>query len=282
MRVNLRKRFIFILTLGISLSSLITGTLMAQENQDPLVPSPSVFDFTRGSGWGVALGFSLEYGSAYDGSDEYAFEVDPAGAIQWRTGNQLIFWEGLEAGWRSRLANVWLVQLAARYEIGRERDDSDDGRLDGLQDQDDEVVGVFEIRRAISSEWRNWVGARVMAGGSEFGILGILAAGHRFGDRKDGTGTEAILFATFGDDTFINRDFGISEEESITSGLAATDLDGGYRSVGINLIDRRYLTEHIHFISEAGFELYSGNIQDSPIAREDYEVEVGIAVVYHF
>jgi MipA family protein len=33
---------------------------------------------------------------------------------------------------------------------------------------------------------------------------------------------------------------------------------------------------------EGGFELYSSEIQDSPIAREDYEAEVGLSVIYHF
>lgn len=37
----------------------------------PLVPLPSIFDFTGGSGWGVALGLGAEYETAYDGSDEY-------------------------------------------------------------------------------------------------------------------------------------------------------------------------------------------------------------------
>jgi hypothetical protein len=29
-----------------------------------------VLDFTRGGGFGLALGVGVEYGSAYDGSDE--------------------------------------------------------------------------------------------------------------------------------------------------------------------------------------------------------------------
>jgi outer membrane scaffolding protein for murein synthesis (MipA/OmpV family) len=263
---------------------LMTGAaqLQADESGLPLVPLPSVFDFTRGEGWGVALGAGVEYETAYDGSDEYELEIDPFGAIQWRTGNHLFFWEGMELGWRSRMADVWLVQLAARYEGGREADDSDDGRLDGLEDRDDELVGVIEVRRSLDDEWRNWVAARVMAGGSDIGILGVLAAGHRFGRNLDGTGTEVIFFLTFGDSDFINRDFGITAAESATSGLAETDLDGGYRSTGINLIDRRYLTDHIHIVTQAGIELYSSDIQDSPIAREDYEAELGVAIVYHF
>ncbi|MDY6990070.1 MAG: MipA/OmpV family protein [Thermodesulfobacteriota bacterium] len=269
-----------LLTLGLML--ILMPVSSAAEDTSALVPLPSIFDFTRGTGWGVALGVGMECESAYDGADEYEFEVDPAGAIHWRTGNHLFFWEGMELGWRSRMADLWLLQVAARYESGREADDSDDGRLDGLDDQDDELVGVVEIRWSPDSEWRNWLAGRIMAGRSDIGVLGVLAAGHRFGSESDGTGTEVFVFSTFADSDFINRDFGVTAHESFASGLAQTDMDGGYRSTGITLIDRRYLSDHIHIISEAGIELYSSDIQDSPIAREDYEMEVGLSVVYHF
>ncbi len=264
--------------------ALVTGTGVSHgaEGGDALVPLPSVMDFTRGGGWGVALGAGLEYESAYDGSDEYEFEVEPAGAVQYRTGAHLFFWEGFEVGWRSTLGDVWYVQAAGRYEDGREADDSDDGRLDGLEERDDEFVGVFEVRRALGQAWRNWIGARVMAGGSDFGVLGALAAGHRFGSALDGTGTEIFAFSTFGTSDFLNRDFGVTDSESITSGLPATDLSGGYRSTGVTLIDRRYLLEHVQLVSQAGIEFYSSDVQGSPIAREDYELEVGLAVLYHF
>jgi outer membrane scaffolding protein for murein synthesis (MipA/OmpV family) len=254
----------------------------AKPEVEALVPLPSLPDFTRGEGWGVALGVGFEYENAYDGSDEYEFEIDPAGAVQWRSGNHLFFWEGMELGWRSRMADLWLVQAAARYEGGREEDDSDDDRLDGLEDQDDQLVGVIEVRRSLDDEWRNWVAARIMAGDSNFGLLGVAAIGHRFGSKRDGTGTEAFLFTTFGTSDFINRDFGVTQAESVTSGLPATDLDGGYRSTGISLIDRRYITDHIQIAVQGGFELYSNDIQDSPIAREDYEIEIGVSLVYHF
>lgn len=254
----------------------------AQEEQPPLIPSPSVFDFTRGDGWGIALGISLEYESAYDGSDEYEFEIDPSGAIQWRKENHLLFWEGIELGWRARMTDRWLTQLGVRYESGRETDDSDDGRLNGLEEKDDVMVGVLENRWSFDENWKNWVAARVMFGESDFGLLGILAAGHRFGSNVDGTGTEMFLYGTFGDDDFFNRDFGITASESKNSGLEETDLDGGYRSAGISLIDRRYITNHIQLVSNLGLEYYSNEIQSSPIARQDYEVEVGVTLLYQF
>lgn len=258
------------------------GFLGAEEDGLPIVPSPSIADFTRGEGWGLAVGLGVEYESAYDGSDEYEFEVEPAGAVHWRVNNHLFFWEGIELGWRTKMSDQWLLQLAARYESGREEDDSDDGRLDGLDDQDDEIVGVLEARWSFDKDWKNWIAGRAMAGDNDFGLLGVLAIGHRFGSSTDGSGTEVFIFSTFGNSDFLNRDFGISSSEAASSGLDATSMSSGYRSTGINLVDRRYLSRHFHLITKAGVEYYSGDVQDSPIARQDYEAEAGVSVLYHF
>ena len=200
----------------------IISPVWSNQEEAPLVPSPSVFDFTRGQGWGVALGVTVEYESAYDGSDEYEFELDPAGAVHWRSGNHLIFWEGYEFGSRSRLADLWLVQVGVRYESGLEPDDSEDGYLDGIAERDSHIVGFLEARYALNSDWKNWVGVRAMCGESDFGLLGVIAVGHRFGTKIDATGTEAFLFSTFGDSAFINKDFGVPVSDSITSGLPET------------------------------------------------------------
>ena len=65
------------------------GLVNATETRTPLVPLPSVVDFTDGDGWGVGLGLGVEYETAYEGSDEFELEVDPAGGVQWRTGDHL-------------------------------------------------------------------------------------------------------------------------------------------------------------------------------------------------
>jgi outer membrane scaffolding protein for murein synthesis (MipA/OmpV family) len=265
------------------LVALTAGTADAQSTVDelPLVPSPSVLDFTRGGGWGFALGAAAEYESAYDGSDEMELELEPAGAVHWRTGNHLFFWEGIELGWR--LGDDWLLQVAARSEGGREADDSKDGYLDGLDDRDDELAGVLEVRRAFGSDWRWWVAGRVMAGSSDLGTLGVLAAGRRFGSQLDGTGTELFVFTTFGDSDFLNRDFGVTEDESIASGYPVTELDGGYRSVGLTAVHRSYLwRDKLMLLANASYEHYSSDIADSPIARQDSEYEIGLSLVYHF
>ena len=252
------------------------------EDEAPLFPLPFTPDFTRGGGWGFALGVGIEYENAYAGSDEYEFEPDLAGAIQWRTGNHLFSWEGLELSWTTRLKDQWFVGVDLGLDGEREEDDSDDGRLDGLDERDDEFTGTGEVRYAFDGEWRNYVGTRVSVGDSDFGALGFLFAGHRFGARQDGGGTEAFLYATFADSNNLNRDFGVSPSEAVASGLAETELDSGYRSSGLRLVDRRFVGEHLQIVSGLEFQYFSSDVRDSPIAREDYAVELELALVWHF
>jgi outer membrane scaffolding protein for murein synthesis (MipA/OmpV family) len=234
----------------------------------------------------LALGAGVELESAYDGSDEYELELEPAGALHYRLDNHLFFWEGYELGWRGRFFDDLFVQAGGRYESGREADDSDQGRLDGLEDRDDHFVGFGEFRYGLW-DWRAWLGGRVMAGQSDFGVLGVVAGGYRFGDSRDGTGTELFVYSTFGTSAFLNKDFGVTAGESITSGLEPTSLDGGYRSTGVTLIHRSNLTPRYRFgqlqlLISAGVEFYADDIQDSPIARKDYEAERGVAFLWVF
>jgi outer membrane scaffolding protein for murein synthesis (MipA/OmpV family) len=256
-------------------------TAVAQEGKTALVPLPSVEDFTRGEdGWAFGLGLGVEYESAYEGSDEYDFEVDPAGAIQWRSGDNIFYWAGEALGWRGLRSETWLFDAAVGFDEGREESDSDDGRLDGLGDGDEGVEFVVQARRAFDSDWRYWLDGRVVAG--ENGNLGLFGVGRRFGDRNDGTGHEIAIAVVFQDSDYANKDFGIDAEQSASSGLDETDLSGGFRSVGFNYNYRQYINENWQIFGEAVYEQYSRDIQDSPIARNDYEAEVGVGIIYVF
>lgn len=271
-----------LITIIVTAMIALNLTAAHAEEAAPLFPLPFTPDFTRGSGWGIALGLGVEYETAYAGSDEYEFELDPAGAIQWRKGNHLFSWEGLELSWTTRQKDQWYIQVELGLEEGREKDDSDDGRLDGLDERDDAFTGTGEVRYAFDGEWRNYIGTRISVGDSDFGTLGFIFFGHRFGSRQDGGGTEVFLYATFADSDNLNRDFGVSPSEAITSGLAVTDLDSGYRSSGLRVVDRRFVREHIQIVSGLELEYYSSDVRDSPIAREDFAAEVELAILYHF
>jgi outer membrane scaffolding protein for murein synthesis (MipA/OmpV family) len=275
------RRQTLIVTIVAAMTALSLSAAHAEEAA-PLFPLPFTPDFTRGSGWGVALGLGVEYETVYPGSDEYEFELDPALAIQWRRGNHLFSWEGLELSWTTRQNDLWYFQVDLGWDGEREESDSEDGRLDGLAERDDQFTVTGEVRYALDDAWRNYVGTRISVGDGDFGTKGFIYAGHRLSSRQDGGGTEIFLYATFADSNNLNREFGVSQPEAVASGLAETDLDTGYRSSGLRVVDRRLISDHVQIVTGFEFEYYGNEVQDSPIARQDYGLEVELAILYRF
>lgn len=253
----------------------------AQDGKTALVPLPSVDDFTRGEdGFSFGLGLGVEYESAYEGSDEFGFEANPAGAVQWRRGDDIVYFAGEALGWRGVRADKWLFDAAVVFDEGREEGDSDDGRLDGLGDSEEGTELVLQVRRAFDADWRYWLDGRVVTGDS--GLLGLFGVGRRFGDRSDGSGSEIGIVAVYHDSDRANRDFGVNAAQSVASGLAETHLSGGFRSVGVNYTYRSFINENWQIFGEVLYEHFSSDVRRSPIAREDFEAEVGIGFIYMF
>ena len=259
---------------------LYVGSINASEPRTPLVPLPSIDDFTNGDGWGVGLGLSVEYESAYEGSDEFEVEVDPAGGVQWRTGEHIFFWAGEAIGWRTLMKDSWLFQASLGYEEGREEGDSEDGRLDGLGESSSGGEMLVEVRRALGEDWRYFLDGRISAGA--IGTLGIFGVGTCLGCQPNGTGWEVGAVATFHDSELANRDFGVTAQQSTDSGIPETDVDSGYRSFGVNVNYRHYLNKNWQLFGEALYEHYGSDVSDSPLSRNNYEAEIGVGFTYVF
>ncbi len=100
-------------------------------------------------------------------------------------------------------------------------------------------------------DWRYWLVGRIVTGGD--GNLGLFGKG-----------------------------FGIDAAQSAASGYNAYQLSSGLRSIGINYNYRHYINDNWQIYGEALYEHYSSEVRDSPIARSDYEAEVGIGFIYVF
>ncbi|MBU2113821.1 MAG: MipA/OmpV family protein [Gammaproteobacteria bacterium] len=269
------------LLLLILLHGFLPQTALAQDDKTALVPLPSVDDFTRGKdGWAFALGAGVEYETAYEGSDEFGIEVQPAGAVQWRSGNDIFYFAGEALGWRGLRADTWLLEALIGFDEGREENDSDDGRLNGLGNTEEGFALVLQARRAFSNDWRYWLVSRLVTGDN--GNLGLFGVGRRFGDKTDGSGSELNLVAVFHNSKYANTGFGITAEQSLASGLAETRLSSGLRSIGLDYNYRYNINDNWQIFGEALYEHFSSEVRDSPIARSNYEAEIGIGFIYIF
>ena len=256
-------------------------TAAAQDLKTALVPLPSIDDFTRGNdGFSFGLGLGVEYESAYEGADEFGFEANPAGALQWRRGDDIFYFAGEALGWRGLRSDKWLFDTAVAFDEGRKESDSDDGRLDGLGDAEEGVELVLQARRAFDADWRYWLDGRVVTGDN--GSRGLFGVGRRFGEKNDGTGSELSIVAVYHDSDLANRDFGINARQSAASGLNETSLSGGFRSIGLNYTYRNYINENWQVFGEVLYEHFGSGIKRSPIARNNYEAEAGVGFIYIF
>ncbi|WP_448568349.1 MipA/OmpV family protein [Thalassotalea ganghwensis] len=263
------------------MQSALSHAASLQSENAALVPLPSLDDFTKGqNGWAIGLGLGVEYESAYEGSDEFGLEADPAGAVQWRSGDDIFYWAGEAIGWRGLRANNWLFEAALSFDEGRQKSASDEGHLAGLGDGEEGLELVLQLRHTLDDDWRYWLDGRIVAG--ENGNLGLIGLGYRLGDKSDGSGHEIAIAVVFHDSDYANKDFGIDEEQSSASGLTETYLDGGFRSIGINYNFRHNVNDNWQIFAEAVYEQYFGEIKDSPIAQNNYEAEIGIGFIYLF
>lgn len=273
------KKFIALL-LPLAVAACFAPATVAQE-KTALVPLPSIDDFTKGeNGWALGLGLGIEYESAYEGSDEFGFEPEPAGALQWRSGDNIFYFAGEALGWRGLRNDIWLFEATVGFDEGREEADSDDGYLNGLGDSDEGAELVLQARRAFDADWRYWLDGRIIA--SEDGNTGIFGVGRRFGEQNDGTGHELSVVAVYHDSDRANKDFGINAAQAAASGYNETNLSSGLRSVGLHYNYRSYINDNWLMYVEGLYEHYSGDVSDSPITRNDFEAELGVGFIYTF
>lgn len=269
------------LLLALFIQAIICQSAFAQDEKTALVPLPSVDDFSKGEdGWSFGIGFGVEYETAYEGSDEFGLEIEPAGGLQWRRGDDVFFFAGEALGWRGVRANTWLFEALVGFDEGRKESDSDDGHLFGLGEQEEGAEFVLQARRALDADWRYWLVGRIVTGGD--GNLGLFGVGRRFGNQNDGTGSEINVVVVVHDSEYANKGFGINPAQAIASGLNETNLSGGLRSVGINYNFRHYVYDHWQLYGEALFEYFGSEVRDSPIARHPYEAEIGMGFIYLF
>jgi len=273
----------------LTITALTPAFVYAQTEQDnsALFNSPSIVNYTDGNGWGAALGFKLDYLPAYKGSDHYVLEIKPEGAVQWRTGNHVFFWEGFDLnntalGWRGAIKPNWLIEAGIKHEIVIPAGRSQEAAITGLPHRGSHMLGYLEVKNMMTRDNKNWVSGRLSAGSSGYGWLGKVAMGHNFGTGLDNMGAEISVFSTVGSANHLNNYFGVSDVDAGVSDLQSIDLNAGYLSSGVKFVVRKNITTNMQIIASTSIEVYSNNIAKSDLVRDSSMANADISVVWKF
>lgn len=214
----------------------------------------------------------ISFSPAYLGSDESDFGAFGSGRFDYvRFPNGFEFGSAQAVGFREGLG----IQGSVRY-IGS-RDSSDYEDIRGLEDLD----YSFEAGLGLGYEQRNY---RVFAD-VRYGILGHNAW---VGD----LGADAIAYPAdglivrlgprvdFGTDRFSETYFGVSEQESENSDLAAFDAAGGVMSVGMEFNAQYLFNPRWGLEGRATYARLLNDASKSPITEagsaDQYEIRLGL------
>lgn len=258
----------------------------SQDDSSRNISLASITDHTKEDGFVQVFGINLDYKPAFRGSDKYGVEIQGGGAIQYKNGKHLFFLEGFdidgaELGWRSMVTNNWLLQAGLRHETVLPSSDLKQAKIEGMPHRGSTVFGFVEANYLFGKNERYWLSGRLSAGPSDFGYRAKFSVGHRLGRSADSS-LDLLAYSTFGDKEQFDRYFGISAQESISSGLNQTDLGSGYRSSGVEFLYRQNLLSNIQILAKVGVEVYSSEIEKSALVSGNAEITSELSIVWRF
>ncbi len=242
---------------------------------------PSLLNFACEKGWAVPLGVGVEYGGKSDASRNYSAGFEPVYMLHLSTDKLQFFLEGVENGFRYFASDRFLISLAARNEYGRQESD-DPEFLRGMGDIADKWMGIAEARFSLVGDYDVWIGGRSMLGDGDTGQLHIAVAGVGVPRQSKYVDFEFMFWSTWADADFLNRDFGVTAEQSARSGYDQFSINSGHRAFGAALFTRVDLTARWKIVSEINFERYNSRLSRSPLVRSgrNSEYELGMNLVY--
>ena len=91
-----------------------------------------------------------------------------------------------------------------------------------------------------------------------------------------------MVFTSVASKENINNYFWVSEVDANASGLKQVNLDGGYRSSGLQLIYRKFMLSNMPLMAHASIEFYNSDFEKSEKVRDISESNTCLAVLWKF
>lgn len=211
------------------------------------------------------LGIGAQHGPAYLGSDDNdssLWLILRNGSLQRRDAAGDVSTDGFS--------------IVPSFGYVGKRDADDHDALAGMDDID--MAGEVGARLNYDQgPARGYLAVRKGFGGHD-GLVGEFGAQYRFSP-MDRLSLTAGAEARFSDSGFTETYFGVTQAESLASGMSAYEPGGGFYAAAINLEARYSLTDKMAVLGEVEYSRLLGDAADSPITQSKSEPIFRLGIV---
>lgn len=240
-------------------------TAQAAAAQRRMPPQPS---------WTLRTGAGVLLTPAFLGADEYQVGLFPD--VKLTIGQR--FFASVQDGIGYRLIKTpnFSAGPLARPNFGRPENGENPFRLAG--DVSDDLIGLGEIESTFE------FGGFAQYRSGKYSVLGEVrqaVSGHEglAASLRATYGNQTMAFKkpfiysvgpnlTFGDGTFTNAFFGVTQTQSTASGLPVYDAGGGLVSAGANASGTLLLNRNVSMTLLASYNRLTGDVADAPLVAE--------------
>lgn len=223
--------------------------------------------------WNVMLGAGVRVGPKFEGAKD--FEIMPVPMIS------ADFGQYVSVNPSGLTINAWQyeglsVQGRLGYDLGRDSDD--DKHLDGLGDIGaSAVLGIDLSYDLMPFEFKLSFDQNL--GGSD----GFTA---EFGTALR-VPVEPFMFSigssiTWADGNYMESYFGVTEKQSIKSGLREFEAEAGFKRFDLEVSGLYFITDHWTVHGEIGLGYLVGDAADSPVSQENLQPYTMFILGYKF
>jgi outer membrane scaffolding protein for murein synthesis (MipA/OmpV family) len=256
--------------------ALRPGTASAQDQNDVQLEQIGA-GRNATNGWDVTLGGGVAERPRYDGADSYTTRVVPLISASYDKG---LFFAG-PAGIGMTAINWQGLRVGPVLGFLNGRKQGDDDHLNGLGDIPVALTaGLFasyslgpfslrtDIRQAVTHQ------ADGLYGDVSLNWMHPIIPGRLF--------VSTAVRMDFANGSYDRTYFGVSDEQSLQSGLPAYTPGGGIKDIGFNAgLDYR-LSRHFVLRGFAGVSQLLGDDGSSPIVQSKTQGLAGFGLAYHF
>ncbi|WP_409432861.1 MipA/OmpV family protein [Litorimonas sp. RW-G-Af-16] len=252
---------------------------------------PNSFERPDPNGWNVSVGGGALLSPNYLGDDDYALSLVPS--IRVTKGDRAFASVEGGIGYAVIATDNFRAGPLAQVEFGRDEDGGGPFRASG--DRTTDLIGLGDIDTSIS-----------LGGYAEFDFgkitasakLGQAISGHdgltgelglRYKGRVQGNGPPIIYSfgpsLNFGDATYTNAFFGVTETQSAASGLGVYEASGGVTSYGVSTNVIVPMTRTVTGNIIAQYNRLTGDVADAPLVQQRGSVDqvfLGVIASYRF